>query len=45
MDALRPLRDVTQSVTGCITTQSVGTIGGGRYFFINAEQAALNASC
>jgi len=26
MDALRPLRDVTRSVTGCIPTQSVGTI-------------------
>jgi len=26
MDALRPLLNVTQSVTGCIPTQSVGTI-------------------
>jgi acyl-CoA thioester hydrolase len=27
MDALRPLLNVTQSVTGGIPTQSVGTIG------------------
>ncbi|AHZ67622.1 hypothetical protein OU5_0543 [Pseudomonas mandelii JR-1] len=26
MDALRPLRNVTRNVTGCIPTQSAGTI-------------------